>query len=152
MHTDERRENHLFSSRSVLLPTSMMMTSLPLSVLTSSIHLQVCWKEFTSVEAMIFFFFMFRCMLFIYIHILYNGENVIFLLTCNVIDDHSYCRVTYVTWDEASETLLSSCVPQLKSHLRTDTHRTAHIRRLFQHASYVPGRLHEYTIEGISWY
>lgn len=41
---------YLFSSRSVLLPTSMMMTSLPLSVLTSSIHLQVCWNEFTSVE------------------------------------------------------------------------------------------------------
>ena len=46
----ERKHAHLFSSRSVLLPTSMMMTSLPLSVLTSSIHLQVCWNEFTSVE------------------------------------------------------------------------------------------------------
>lgn len=42
--------SHRFSSRSVLFPTSMMMTSLPLSVLTSSIHFEVCWNEFTSVE------------------------------------------------------------------------------------------------------
>lgn len=39
---------YLLSARSVLLPTSMMMTSLPLSVLTSSIHLEVCWKELRS--------------------------------------------------------------------------------------------------------
>lgn len=39
---------HLLSARSVLLPTSMMITSLPLSVLTSSIHLEVCWKELRS--------------------------------------------------------------------------------------------------------
>ena len=52
----ERKRAHLFSSRSVLLPTSMMMTSLPLSVLTSSIHLQVCWNEFTSVEGRLSFY------------------------------------------------------------------------------------------------
>lgn len=40
---------YLLSARSVLLPTSMMMTSLPLSVRTSSIHFDVCWNEFTSV-------------------------------------------------------------------------------------------------------
>lgn len=39
---------YLLSARSVLLPTSMMITSLPLSVLTSSIHLEVCWKELRS--------------------------------------------------------------------------------------------------------
>lgn len=39
---------YLLSARSVLLPTSMMMTSLPLSVLTSSIHFEVCWKELRS--------------------------------------------------------------------------------------------------------
>lgn len=39
---------YLLSARSVLFPTSMMMTSLPRSVLTSSIHLEVCWKEFKS--------------------------------------------------------------------------------------------------------
>lgn len=44
----ERRTDHLLSARSVLFPTSMMMTSLPLSVRTSSIHFVVCWKEFTS--------------------------------------------------------------------------------------------------------
>ena len=40
---------HLLSARSVLFPTSMMMTSLPLSVLTSSIHFDVCWNELMSV-------------------------------------------------------------------------------------------------------
>lgn len=39
---------YLLSARSVLLPTSMMITSLPRSVLTSSIHLEVCWKELRS--------------------------------------------------------------------------------------------------------
>lgn len=53
----ERKHAHLFSSRSVLLPTSMMMTSLPLSVLTSSIHLQVCWNEFTSVEGRLLYYY-----------------------------------------------------------------------------------------------
>lgn len=41
---------YLLSARSVLFPTSMMMTSLPRSVLTSSIHFVVCWKEFTSIR------------------------------------------------------------------------------------------------------
>ena len=40
---------YLLSERSVLFPTSIMMTSLPLSVRTSSIHLEVCWKELASV-------------------------------------------------------------------------------------------------------
>lgn len=39
---------YLLSARSVLFPTSMMITSLPLSVLTSSIHFVVCWNELTS--------------------------------------------------------------------------------------------------------
>lgn len=39
---------YLLSAKSVLFPTSMMMTSLPLSVLTSSIHFEVCWNEFRS--------------------------------------------------------------------------------------------------------
>ena len=38
-------ETCLLSERSVLLPTSMMMTSLPRSVRTSSIHLLVWWNE-----------------------------------------------------------------------------------------------------------
>ena len=38
----------LLSERSVLFPTSMMMTSLPRSVRTSSIHLDVWWKELAS--------------------------------------------------------------------------------------------------------
>lgn len=41
---------YLLSAKSVLLPTSMIMTSLPLSVLTSSIHFEVCWNEFRSAE------------------------------------------------------------------------------------------------------
>lgn len=36
---------YLLSERSVLFPTNIMITSFPLSVLTSSIHLDVCWKE-----------------------------------------------------------------------------------------------------------
>jgi hypothetical protein len=44
---------HRFSARSVLLPTSMMMTSWPRSVRTSSIHLEVCWKELRSAEQVI---------------------------------------------------------------------------------------------------
>lgn len=40
--------SHLFSERSVLFPTSIIITSLPLSVRTSSIHLEVCWKELAS--------------------------------------------------------------------------------------------------------
>ena len=39
---------YLLSAKSVLFPTSMMMTSLPLSVLTSSIHFEVCWNELRS--------------------------------------------------------------------------------------------------------
>lgn len=41
---------YLLSAKSVLLPTNMIMTSLPLSVLTSSIHFEVCWKELRSEE------------------------------------------------------------------------------------------------------
>lgn len=46
-----RKEANLLSERSVLLPTSTMMTSLPLSVLTSSIHLDVCWNDVASNES-----------------------------------------------------------------------------------------------------
>ena len=42
------RESNRLSERSVLLPTSMMSTSEPRSVLTSSIHLDVCWNELAS--------------------------------------------------------------------------------------------------------
>lgn len=45
---EDGRTDYLLSARSVLFPTSMIMTSLPLSVLTSSIHFVVCWKELTS--------------------------------------------------------------------------------------------------------
>ena len=41
---------YLLSDRSVLFPTSMIMTSLPLSVRTSSIHLDVWWKELASAK------------------------------------------------------------------------------------------------------
>ena len=41
---------YLLSDRSVLFPTSMIITSLPLSVRTSSIHLDVWWKEFASAK------------------------------------------------------------------------------------------------------
>ncbi len=41
---------YLLSAKSVLFPTSMIMTSLPLSVLTSSIHFEVCWNELRSVN------------------------------------------------------------------------------------------------------
>lgn len=50
MKTCEGLSTYLLSARSVLLPTSIMMTSLPRSVLTSSIHFDVCWNELTSVE------------------------------------------------------------------------------------------------------
>lgn len=48
------------------------------------------------------------------------------LLTCDVIDDHSHCRVSYVAWDEAPEALLSSCVPQLQPYLRMHTQIQTH--------------------------
>lgn len=41
-------KTNLLSVRSVLLPTSIIMTSPPRSVLTSSIHLDVCWNELAS--------------------------------------------------------------------------------------------------------
>ncbi len=41
---------YLLSAKSVLFPTSMIMTSLPLSVLTSSIHFEVCWNELRSAD------------------------------------------------------------------------------------------------------
>lgn len=53
------------SLRSVLLPTSTMMTSFPRSALTSSIHFLVFWKDFASVRLVSecsrrpFFFFLF---------------------------------------------------------------------------------------------
>jgi len=39
------------SAKSVLLPTNIMMTSLPRSVRTSSIHLEVCLNEFKSARS-----------------------------------------------------------------------------------------------------
>lgn len=42
------------SERSVLLPTNIMITSLPRSVLTSSIHLDVWWNEFASIKSILF--------------------------------------------------------------------------------------------------
>lgn len=49
MHTSHTTM-YLLSAKSVLFPTSIIMTSLPRSVLTSSIHFEVCWNEFRSVE------------------------------------------------------------------------------------------------------
>lgn len=132
-------ETHLFSSRSVLLPTNMMMTSLPLSVRTSSIHLQVCWNEFMSVEE-IHHLQPFYCILLctpkrqaIIVH--YSSVCVsvsvsvcvrvvllvvwVAVLTCDVIHHHSDSRVPYVAGDEAPEALLTCCIPQLQSHLNT---------------------------------
>ena len=39
---------YLLSDKSVLLPTNIIITSLPRSVRTSSIHFEVCWKELAS--------------------------------------------------------------------------------------------------------
>lgn len=38
-------------------------------------------------------------------------------LTCNVVDHHGHGGVPYITGDEASEALLSCCVPKLQPHL-----------------------------------
>lgn len=137
---------YLFSSRSVLLPTSMMMTSLPLSVLTSSIHLQVCWNEFTSVEPRGSYYIQLflsqkpnrKLYVFtqVFVHLTQKHTNVScisytgysFRLTCNVIDNHSHRRVSYVARNEAPETLLSSCVPQLQPYLHVYTHTHRHTR------------------------
>lgn len=43
-------ETWRFSLKSVLLPTNIIMTSLPRSVRTSSIHLDVWWNELASVK------------------------------------------------------------------------------------------------------
>ena len=40
--------SYLLSDKSVLFPTNIMITSLPRSVRTSSIHFDVCWKELAS--------------------------------------------------------------------------------------------------------
>ena len=48
--TNERSRMYLLSTRSVLLPTSTMMTSLPLSARTSSIHLAVLTKDCLSAK------------------------------------------------------------------------------------------------------
>jgi hypothetical protein len=42
---NKRVTTHLLSTRSVLFPTSTMITSLPLSVRTSSIHFEVFKKD-----------------------------------------------------------------------------------------------------------
>lgn len=44
-------------------------------------------------------------------------------LTCDVIDHHSHCRVTYVARNEAPKTLLPSGVPQLEPYLHRQTDR-----------------------------
>lgn len=44
----QSKKSYLLSARSVLFPTNIIITSLPLSVLTSSIHFDVWWKEFAS--------------------------------------------------------------------------------------------------------
>ena len=47
---------HLFSVKSVLFPTNIMMTSIPLSALTSSIHRSVCSKEFVPGKKQLIFY------------------------------------------------------------------------------------------------
>lgn len=50
INADHVQTMYLLSARSVLFPTSIIITSLPLSVLTSSIHFEVCWNELRSKE------------------------------------------------------------------------------------------------------
>jgi len=38
------------------------------------------------------------------------------LRTCHVVDYNCYARVTDVAWNQAPETLLACCVPQLESY------------------------------------
>lgn len=103
---------HRFSSRSVLFPTSMMMTSLPLSVLTSSIHFEVCWNEFTSVDG---------ADTLTARHLRHPTPNHSSTLTRDVIDHHSHRGVAYVARNETPETLLPGGVPQLQPHLHRQT-------------------------------
>lgn len=53
-------------------------------------------------------------------HLMSHWKEIM-LLTCNVIYNHSHCRIPYIAWNEASKALLSSCVPQLQSYLQTKT-------------------------------
>ena len=46
--TAHHNYSHLLSDKSVLFPTNIIITSLPRSVRTSSIHLDVCWNELAS--------------------------------------------------------------------------------------------------------
>lgn len=136
----EGRTDHLLSARSVLFPTSMMMTSLPLSVRTSSIHFVVCWKEFTSkkVNRKSVVSFLGRLLKECEVNILENDVNILFPLnetntgntlsrfqllhwhnqpTCDIVNYDCSSRVSDVTWNEASKSLLPRCVPQLQPDL-----------------------------------
>lgn len=52
-----------------------------------------------------------------FLHLLGSTEKV---LTCDVINYHSHSRVSDVAWDEATEPLLTSGVPELQPDLRQD--------------------------------
>lgn len=87
-----------------------MMTSLPRSVRTSSIHFDVWWNEFASVRNV-----MCSVLLFSFYESVKKrrkeGQR-----TCNIIHNHGNSRISDVGWNEWSKPFLSSCVPQLKPY------------------------------------
>lgn len=92
---------YLLWTRSVLLPTRAMMTWLPLSARTSSIHLEVLINDCLSAS----------------LQELLSTEDRTRQVswsksyTCYVIDNDSNRRISDITWYQAFESLLSSRVP-----------------------------------------
>ena len=85
---------------SVLLPTSTMIASLPLSARTSSTHFEIWLNELRSGKLGDL-----------------REEKQTFL-TGDIIDNDSDARVANVGGNERAETLLACSVPQLQTHLR----------------------------------
>ena len=77
---------YFWSVRSVLLATIKIITSVPLSLRTSSIHL---FTETNDCFAVLTYL----------------------INTCHIIADNCYCTVPYVAWNETSKSLLPCRVP-----------------------------------------
>jgi hypothetical protein len=102
----------LLSDRSVLLPTSIIITSLPRSVLTSSIHFEVWWNEFASIQIQKYLI----TGIGLHINTIFTLEKAWLIVTRNVEDDNGNRRVPNVRRNQTTKTLLTRSVPELKSY------------------------------------
>lgn len=94
------------SDKSVLLPTNMMMTSLPRSVRTSSIHFDVWWNELASEK--------------VWWNVRGMREEKMIEQTCNIVNDNSNSRVSDVWRNQRSKAFLTRRVLKKEKKIVTE--------------------------------